>query len=269
VTAQRTPAGDGAVRLTCLESMLGDVDIGERFAMAQAAGFEGIDLRGDGVGDVAAEVRRLSDRTGLLVAAVYGRLGGPLLARTAAERAAMVELIRSRLRDAASVGAGRLIVVPVFGAARLAVADPEPAELTLLSILLGELVEEAAAERVEIVLEPLNRQETHLLRSPAVGAEIARGVGSPWVGTMLDTYHADREGLDVVAELSAAGDRLRLVHLSDRKRRLPGEGGIDFAAVLRALAALGYDGYLGFECRGTFDVDRLRRSVDWVREQQR
>lgn len=256
-----------AVRLSCLEAMLGDVALDERFARARAAGFDGVDLRGDGVAGNEAAVRALVERTGLRVPTVYGRLPGPLLARTAAERAEAVEVVRSRLRAAAAVGAERLIVVPVFGEPRigLRVEDVDDVELALLEVLLAELAEDAEACRVHIVLEPLNRGETHLLRSPARAAALAARVGSAWVGTMADTYHMDLEGEDAAGEIAGAGDRLRLVHLSDRKRTLPGEGGIDFGAVLAALRGHGYDGWCGFECSVPYEPERLKRSVEWVR----
>lgn len=255
------------LRITCLEEMLGDVPLGERFARARAAGFDGVDLRGDHLPRDTAAARAAMTETGLPVAGVYGRLPGPLLAATARERAEAVEVVRGRLGEAARVGAGRLILVPVFGDSRIALAEPEQPELGELAVLLAELAPVAEAARVELVLEPLNGSETHLLRSPALAARVARAVGSAWVGTMLDTYHADREGQDMVAEIEAAGDRLRLVHLSDRDRKLPGEGGIDFARVLGALDAAGYAGFCGLECRGSFEVERLAASVAWLRRQ--
>lgn len=255
------------MRITCLEEMLGEVPVGERFARARAAGFDGVDLRGDHLPRDTAAARSAVAETALPVVSVYGRLPGPLLAATAAERAEAVQVVRGRISDAAQVGAGRLILVPVFGDSRVPVAEPEEPELGELVVLLAELARPAEAARVELVLEPLNRSETHLLRSPAQAARVARQVGSPWVGTMLDTYHADREGQDMEAEIEAAGDRLRLVHLSDRDRKLPGEGGIDFARVLRALERAGYAGYCGLECRGSFEVERLRTSVGRLREQ--
>lgn len=257
----------GPLRITCLEEMLGDVPLGERFARARAAGFDGVDLRGDHLPRDTSAARVAVAETGLPVVTVYGRLPGPLLAATARERADAVEVVRGRLEDAAGVGAGRLVLVPVFGDSRISVPEPEEPELGELVVLLAELAPVAEDAHVEVVLEPLNRTETHLLRSPAQAARVARGVGSPWVGTMLDTYHADREGQDMGAEIEAAGDRLRLVHLSDRDRKLPGEGGIDFAQVLGALDAAGYAGFCGLECRGSFEVERLRRSVAWLREQ--
>jgi sugar phosphate isomerase/epimerase len=159
-------------------------------------------------------------------------------------------------------------VVPVFGEARFELDWPggvEQAELALLAVELKELAADAAAAHVCILLEPLNRKETHLLRSPRATAEFARRLGSPWVATMADTYHMDLEGQDAAAEVRLAGDQLRLVHLSDRDRTLPGQGGIDFAPVLTALKDAGYAGYLGFECKGAFELEALRESVRFVR----
>jgi D-psicose/D-tagatose/L-ribulose 3-epimerase len=257
------------MKLSCIETMLGERSLADKFELARGAGFDGLDLRGDELAPVVDQVRDLTARTGIEVPTVYGRLTTPLLARTAGERAEAVATLRDRLRDAAAVGATSLIVVPVFGEARIELDWPEgieQAELALLAVLLAELADDAAARRVRIVLEPLNRRETHLLRSAAVGADLARRVGSEWVATMVDTYHMDLEGQDAVREVEAAADRIQLVHLSDRERRLPGEGGIDFRPLLGALEAHGYRGYLGYECRGPFGADQLRRSVAMVRQ---
>jgi sugar phosphate isomerase/epimerase len=248
--------------------MFCDVPLSEKFQLARQAGFDGIDLLGDQLGPVVDEVLELARRTGVEVATVYGRLRVPLVAASAAERLQAMQTVRERLDYAARVGAPRLIVVPVFGEARFALDWPggvEQAELALLAVELKELAADAEADQVAILLEPLNRRETHLLRSPRATAEFARRIGSPWVATMADTYHMDLEGQDAAAEVRLAGDQLRLVHLSDRDRALPGQGGLDFAPLLAALRDAGYAGYLGFECRGAFDVGSLRESVQFVR----
>lgn len=82
---------------------------------------------------------------------------------------------------------------------------------------------------------------------------------------MVDTYHCQRNGQDIPAAIAATGDRLALVHLSDSDRRLPGEGTIDFGAVLAALRRHGYAGWLGFECRPVEEVAALGRSVRFLR----
>jgi D-psicose/D-tagatose/L-ribulose 3-epimerase len=256
------------MKLSCLDAMLGERPLAERFELARAAGFDGLDLRGDELAAVVDEARELARRTGVEVPTVYGRLRVSLVAATAAERMQAMGLIRERLGLAARVGAKNLIVVPVFGEARFQLGWPggvEQAELAVLAVELQELAAEAEAQQVAILLEPLNRQETHLLRSPRATADLVDRIGSPWVATMADAYHMDREEQDMAEEVRLAGDRLRLVHLSDRDRRLPGQAGIDFRPLLAQLRRQGYTGYLGFECRGRFELDDLRQSVGYVR----
>lgn len=255
------------MKLSCVETMLGETPLEEKFRLAKGVGFDGLDLRGDRVVKAVDEVRRLIERTGIEVPTIYGRLGSPLLAATASERAAMVGVIRERLRAAAAIGARWLIVVPITGEPRIALDWPggvEAAEMALLAVLLKELASEAEVTNVRIVLEPLNRRETHLLRSPTVAADLTRRIGSPWVATMADTYHMDLEGQDAASEVRQAGEQIQLIHLSDRDRSLPGLGGIDFAPVLSALSSRGYEGYLGWECQPA-EAGPLRDSVQWIR----
>jgi sugar phosphate isomerase/epimerase len=256
------------MKVSCLEAMFGEAPLAEKFRMAKEAGFDGIDLLGDQLGPITDEARELSERTGVEIATVYGRLRVPLVAASAEERLQSTNIVRERLRCAARVGAARLIIVPIFGEPRIELDWPggiEQAELAILAVELRELATEAEACQVSILLEPLNRKETHLLRSPRAAAELVRRIGSPFVATMADTYHMDLEGQDPAIEFSSVRDLLRLVHVSDRDRALPGHGGIDFGSHLSALKAINYAGYLGFECRGVFDVNELRASVTFVR----
>ncbi|HEX4214043.1 MAG TPA: sugar phosphate isomerase/epimerase [Candidatus Dormibacteraeota bacterium] len=258
------------MRLSCLTALLGEVPLDTAFAQIGDAGFDAVDIRGDLLHQHRAEVSRLIGSTALPVATVYGRVTIPMLSAAVEDRARSVALIRERLGDAAAVGAPNLIVVPVFGEARIHSdlgRGVEDVELSVLSVLLEELAPVAAENRVRIVLEPLNRKETHLLRSPARTADLTRRLGSEWVGTMADTYHMDLELEDAEAEVEGAYDQLHLVHLSDRNRTLPGKGGIDFAPFLHRLEGLGYDGYGGYECNGPFSVEQLKESVEWVKAQ--
>lgn len=260
--------GEGPVKLSCHEMMLGDLPLAEKFRLVREAGFDGIDLRGDLLRERVDEAARLVREGGFPVPAVYGRYRPHLLSAGVAERAEALAILRGRLRDAARVGAGLLIVVPIGGAARIDVdrgQGVEEVELALLLVLLRELADEARECGVAIVLEPLNRQQTHLLTSPAAAAALTRRLDD-WVGTMADTFHMDAEGQDMAEEVSGASDQLRLIHLADRGRKLPGAGGIDFAPLLRQLRALGYDGFYGFECTGPFTVEQLRESVRFIRE---
>lgn len=255
------------MKLSCHEMMLGDRPLAEKFRLARDAGFDGLDLRGDLLHERVAEAARLVQETGFPVPTVYGRFRPPLLSQTLAERAEAMAILRGRLRDAAQVGARGLVVVPIFGDARIAVQRGHGVaeiEEALLLVLLSELAVEAQQQQVTIVLEPLNRNQTHLLISPTQTAVLTRHLDA-WVGTMADFYHMDVERQEIPHEIAQAFDQLRLIHLADRERGLPGTGGLDFAPGLQQLQSLGYAGWYGFECNGTFALPHLHESVRHVR----
>lgn len=189
---------------------------------------------------------------------------------TQAERAAALDLVVARAEAAAAVGAGCVIVVPIFGAARLRPFPPlaalEEVEMTILLAQLDELGERLAGVPITIALEPLNRAETHLLVEPARAAALCATVGATRIATMVDTYHCSREGQDTVAQIAAVGAHLALVHLSDDNRGLPGTGGIDFAPILAALRGRDYAGWCGFECKPGDDQPSLTSAVARMRE---
>lgn len=256
------------MHLSCHENMLGNLPLAEKFRVAREAGFDGLDLRGDLLHAQLDEVKRLVAETGMPVPTIYGRLTTPLVSRKQAERTESMDILRGRLADAAAAGARWLVVVPIFGEARIVVergGGVEEVEEAVLLVLLHELAADAAAVGVTVVLEPLNRKQTHLLVSPSHTAELTRRL-DPWVGTMVDFFHMDEEGQDAAREVAAAYDQLHLVHLSDRERALPGEGAVDFMPGLRALRDCGYDGWYGYECKGPYGTEQLRASVDFVRE---
>ncbi len=257
------------MKLSCFEMMVGDRPLLDKFEIVAAAGFDGIDLRGDLLHDHVQDAVSCAARTGLAIPTVYGRMSGPLLARTLHERVDAMQVLRTRLADAAAVGAQQLVLVPITGAPRIDVdlgAGVEQIEWSVLAVLLRELLADGLASDVTIALEPLNKAETHLVTSPTEAATFTRRLDHARIGMMIDTYHVDREGQDLVAEVAGTADQLRLVHLSDRDRRLPGLGGIDFEPFIAELNRSGYSGYGGFECVGPFSVSELEASVRWVRD---
>ena len=257
------------MRISCAEQMLGEGPPLERLHRARAAGFDGIDLRAATLDDPATR-RTLAD-DGLPVGAVYSQIREPgFLSRGAADRAAALDLAVARAEAAATVGASCLILVPIFGAARLRPFPPlaalEEVELAILLAQLDELGQRLAVVPITIALEPLNRAETHLLVEPARAAALCAAVGAARIATMIDTYHCAREGQDAVAQIAAVGAHLALVHLSDDNRGLPGTGGIDFAPILAALRGRDYAGWCGFECKPGDDESALASAIARMRE---
>jgi sugar phosphate isomerase/epimerase len=113
--------------------------------------------------------------------------------------------------------------------------------------VVRRLAEYAGQRGVSIAIEPINRYETNFLTSIDKVLSLLADVDRPAVRVLADTFHMNIEEADLRAAISLAGGRLGHVHLVDSNRWAPGGGHIDFPQILRALRAIGYDGYLSGE----------------------
>lgn len=240
------------MRLSCLEQMLSGYSAEARVRIIKESGFDGIDCRFSTLEDpnMVGAIRN----SGLPLASVYSQIRCPsILDAEASDRAGAIANIVHRACTAAQHGADNLILVPVVAEARLALdLDSEEIialESSLLLVSLKEIADRLAEVPITVVVEPLNRSETHFLTDPTVAARHCDCVASPRIATMIDTYHCFEEHLDIVAQIDGVGKQLQLVHLSDSARGLPGEGDLDFQAVMSKLAVVSYTGWLGLECR--------------------
>jgi len=255
------------MQLSCPEQMLGMRSLAEKADLIAQAGFGGIDVRFDTLAD--PELAGALRHSGLPLVSVYSQIRTPsLLDATAADRASATAEVVRRARLAAEHGALSLILVPVFGPTRLTIGagtdEIATIEAALLLVALKEIASELGNTPITIVLEPLNRGETHFLTNPSRAADICRQLGEARIATMVDTYHCFEEDQDPSAEISAVGGQLALMHFSDSDRGLPGEGEVDFGRVVAALNRNGYSGWAGWECRRietADDIEALGRSV--------
>ncbi len=83
--------------------------------------------------------------------------------------------------------------------------------------------------------------------------EFAGRIGSPWVGLNFDIGHAFCVGQDPEQWIARMAPHTKHYHLEDiaatrrHAHRTPGQGVIDFPAVLREIAASGYQGWVTVE----------------------
>lgn len=259
------------MRLSCPEQMLGTLPLTEKMSIIEQAGFDGFDARFETI-DANNFVERMGEAR-LPIVSVYSQIRAPSLLDAAGDDrvAATADVVR-RARVAARHGAANLILVPIFGPARLTIDTPEleiaAIETALLLVSLKEIALELADVPVTVVIEPLNRAETHFLTDPSRAAELCRRIAEPRIATMVDTYHCQKEGQDPAAQVAAVAEQAALMHFSDSDRLLPGEGEVDFTAVVAALVRAGYDGWVGWECRkieSADDIAALGRSVTHIR----
>jgi hydroxypyruvate isomerase len=125
--------------------------------------------------------------------------------------------------------------------------------------------DEAGRGGISILLEPLNRYDMprYALPTAELAAEVIGRVGRPNVGLQFDMYHWQIMGGDLTRRIQAFGHLIRHAQISCVPGRgEPDLGEVNLEFVLRTLAGVGYDGWVGGEYRPRgATVDSLR----WVR----
>jgi sugar phosphate isomerase/epimerase len=242
-------------KLAVQEQMVDGADLVEKFANAQRAGFEGIELRGAGGGAFAARLPELraARAAGVVMPSVCVKMdhfiGDFDAERRRSARAGMQELL-SVVVEAGGTGA---ITPAAFGmfSRRLPPFIPPRSPEEDRKILLDELHalgEHAASVGAVLHLEPLNRYEDHMVNTLAGAADLVGEVGLDSVRVMADTFHMSIEEADPAASLRAVAPALGHIQLGDTNRLEPGAGHLDWASIVAALADIGYGGWLAMEC---------------------
>ena len=85
---------------------------------------------------------------------------------------------------------------------------------------------------------------------------MARDVGGT-CGVTLDIFHMNIEEADWAQAIRDSADHLVDFHVAENNRMPPGQGAIDWEALVRELAGVGYDGYLTVEFVATVDRSPL------------
>jgi sugar phosphate isomerase/epimerase len=175
---------------------------------------------------------------------------------------------RNRLDDLIAFAAAVGALLVTIGSFRGKLAWVGSDGRSRLAEVLHRAAERAAATEVRLALEPLNRYESDLINTADEGLAFVEHVGHTALGLLLDTYHVNIEeasGEAPFRQLMQAG-RLWHVHLGDNNRLPPGDGMIDFAALVRILRSLGYTGTLSAELLARPDPNTAaRRTVEHMR----
>jgi L-ribulose-5-phosphate 3-epimerase len=244
-----------AGRKAVLISMLpGGLPYRERFAMARDAGFDAIEMQTISRAGEAAEIREASEKTGLRIHSVMNadHWRFPLSSgdRTIVDRS--VAGMEASLRNAALWGADAVLLVP-------AVVDPATSYRNAWArsqeVIRSRLLPLAQELRVIIAVEEVWNK---FLLSPLEFVRYVDEFASPWVKAYFDVGNIVFYGYpdDWIRTL---GPRIVKVHLKDFQLDRPngrftwrnlGEGDIDWPAVQRAFADIGYRGYVTTEVAG-------------------
>lgn len=261
------------MKLACQEGLAVGGTLEEKLDSLAEAGYVGMEFWGSNLWDrVDAILKATANHTVKPSTICAGFRGCPLDADKS-ERDKASEDIHKLLKTAGDLGMVGLIMVPIFGGPRLPDLSPLATAVQLEKDLTYKLFdawgETAAKANTLLLLEPLNRYETHLIKTLRDGTDVCEKVGNPHIKIMADFFHMSIEEANIADSIRQAGKHIAHVHLADNTRQLPGYGQTDFKPGFAALREIGFDGYMALEC-GNPESDKqlgLKKSADFLRAQ--
>ena len=246
--------------LAAQEQLLPGDTLQQKWEFAQAAGYDGIELRAQGDLRFAARLpelkRALAD--GVVMPTVCVEMLHFFGAFDPGQRRDAVAQLKSQLSVIAEIGGVGAQTPASYGmfSRRLPPFTPprdEAGDRAVLLDGLAELGEHARREGVALFLEPLNRYEDHMVNRLEQATELIRATGLDSVRIGIDSYHMNIEEADPAAAILDNAPWIGHAQVSDSNRFQPGAGHLDWPAWLGALRAAGYTGWLAAECRLTGD----------------
>jgi sugar phosphate isomerase/epimerase len=254
-------SGGGTMKLACQENLVNGGSLKEKVAKLEEFGFDGVELWGNGLKERLNEVKEAFRGRNIRISTICSGYGGCLLDPDKKEREKAVNDIKELLSLSGELGAVGLIVVPIFGPPRLPDLSPligvRELEKKLLVELLKELGDYASSQGTYVLLEPLNRYETHFIRSLKDGKEILDLTNSKGLKLMADFFHMSIEEANIAESISENAELIAHIHLADSNRLLPGMGHTDFSTPFKVLKEKGYTNYMALECGIPGDPDEL------------
>jgi sugar phosphate isomerase/epimerase len=169
-----------------------------------------------------------------------------------ATRRQAVDFIRGII-DAAAVCKAPAIIGSMQG--RYGDGVDRATALGWLSDGVHSLSDHARQHSIPVLVEPLNRYETNLVNTVEGGLELIKASASRNVKLLCDLFHMNIEETNIAAALRAGGGWVGHLHFVDSNRRPAGCGHLDFGPIAKALAKIGYEGYVSAEALPYPDPD--------------
>lgn len=268
------------MKLCICNEIFQDFPLERQFELAAEIGFAAIEIAPftlapsvrDISGETRARIRELAQATGLEIAGLHWLLaqteGYHVTSPDPQVRARTIAYLQDLVRFGLEIG-GRIAVVgsPAQRGLLPGVTYEQAWEWFREALLAA--AETEGAEGFTLCLEPLAPiTGNSFLFTAAEAVAMAREIGRPNVGVIIDCYSGVRMEIDLPAAIRAVGSWLCHVHLNDRNGRAPGFGDTDFVPIMRALLDLDYQRYASIE---VFDfsldpVEHARRGLEAVQE---
>ncbi|MEU9060272.1 TIM barrel protein [Streptomyces sp. NPDC048430] len=232
-----------SVNVELLFKEVGD-DLGDRIRTAADHGIGVVEIWSHSDKDLG-NVRKALDACGSTLHTLL--VEGRLTLADASTREAFVGHVHAAAQAASSVGCTRIVTGSGVGLPYMKRAVQH--RIAVDALKAGADI--AAEYGVTLLLENLNTKVDHpgtLFDTTIECLAAVREVGSPGLALLYDAYHSLQMGEAPEDVLTGAVDLVSHVQMADLPDRSePGTGTVDWAAQLRTLRRLGYDGPFGLE----------------------
>ncbi len=261
------------MKIGVTQIILGNMSLADTLGLCQEAGYEAVELTfGEGreldIDMSDTELHGIADTcraAGIEISSITAGYAarGNLLSIDSSEREKGKRSLARGIAIAGELKVGAILLHP----GQLSAEGMYQQVWDNLVGILTELTSEAEAHHVAIGLENVWNK---FLLSPKEMREIVDEVNSNWVGTYLDTANMMAYGYPEqwIREL---GSRIKRVHFKDFSRGAHQfvnllDGDTDWAVVMQALRATGYNGYIIHEVGGEREIQiemarRMRKIV--------
>jgi sugar phosphate isomerase/epimerase len=216
-------------------------------ARIKRLGYQSIEISGEPTQYPTASTKKLLGEYGVRCwGAVTLTLGERnLAAKDPIQRAQSVGYVKSVVQMVADLGGEIITIVPATVGKVIPDSSPEN-EWSWVRDGLKEVYEMACGLSVRMAIEPLNRFETYFINRADQALAMANEVG-PRCGVCLDAFHMNIEETDFLDAIRRCRGRIFDFHVADNNRLAPGQGCLDWRAIVKALKEFGYDGALTAE----------------------
>lgn len=261
-------------KLSCQENLGAGSTFAQRCSMLSDFGFEAVEIWGRDLlekPEQLASYKKTLEQCGLKVSVVVIGYHGCLLDPAPAQRKIAVNDIKELLKISGALNAVGLIIVPVFGGPRITDLSPLETAVELEDRLMISYLKElgpcAQQAGTKLILEPLNRGETHYLNTLDQAAKLIKAANVDGLALMGDLFHMNIEETDICKALERNQDKLAHIHLADNTRLEPGTGMTNFAAVFETLKKTGYPYYVSLECGFSVSdrTEALSKTVNFLK----
>jgi sugar phosphate isomerase/epimerase len=240
------------MKLAVQEGMLPGKTLVEKMNNCKKFGYEGVEFWGSGLAARVDEIKAACAKTGVAASTICAGYPGCPLDASKEERDRAFNGCLELLEVAGEIGAVGLIFVPIFGGPRVPDLSPfktaVETETEILVRLCKQLAKKAEKCKTLLLLEPLNRYETHLLCRLEQGVEICERVNAPGIAIMADFFHMAIEEQRIDKSIEKAAKWIAHFHLADSIRWLPGYGHTDFKSGFAAVKKIKFRNYMALEC---------------------